>query len=169
MSWRLEWRLYWGSPASSESRDPANVNTSEEVFSIKVSNIWLHKHDTGCKNKAKELTLIASIKAVSLWTFGKWSYQQDQESFGVRCPCSQHPTVTPHCPLSWKAWRWAGHTLRPVGCYLLASNTPSFCSGKFRGLISERIIRCYQYHLQAIQGLLGVVVKAPRRPAFVSR
>ena len=51
-------------PASSESQDPANVNTSEEVFSIKVSNIWIHKHDTGCKNKAKDLLLITSIKAV---------------------------------------------------------------------------------------------------------
>ena len=51
-------------PASSESQDPANVNTSKEVFSIKVSNIWLHKHDTGCKNKAKDLLLITSIKAV---------------------------------------------------------------------------------------------------------
>lgn len=51
-------------PASSESGGPANGNTSEEVFSIKVSHIWLHKHDTGCKNKVKELTLITSIKAV---------------------------------------------------------------------------------------------------------
>lgn len=52
------------SPASSESRDPANVNTSKEGFSIKVSTIWLHKHETGCKNKAKELLLMTSIKAV---------------------------------------------------------------------------------------------------------
>lgn len=64
MDWRLKGRLCPGSPASSESPEHANVNTSEEVFSIKVSNIWLHKHDTGCKNKAKKLVLITSIRAV---------------------------------------------------------------------------------------------------------
>lgn len=61
---RLEAGLLLRHPASSESGDPANVNTSEEVFSIKVSNIWLHKHNTGCKNKVKKLMLISSIKIV---------------------------------------------------------------------------------------------------------
>lgn len=62
------------SKASTESVKVAKINTYT-VFSIKVPYIWLHKHNTNCKNKAKDFMLISSIKIVSLWALGKWSYE----------------------------------------------------------------------------------------------
>lgn len=88
--------------ASTDSFKVAKINTYK-VFSIKVPYIWLHKHNTNCKNKAKDFMLISSIKTVSLWAFGKWSYE-GLTDISVASQCSYKSVNTEpasYCLVCW--------------------------------------------------------------------
>lgn len=132
------------SKASTESFQVAKINTYKG-FSIKVPYIWLHKHNTNCKNKAKDFMLISSIKTVSLRALGKWSYE-GLTDISAASQCSYKSVNTlpaSYCLVCWgccgkHSTGWAkGTVLRNKtssyiltlnSCWRVCSNIPSSLS-----------------------------------------